>query len=125
MDLAVFSIGHSRSRWLAARAAATAVNVAHADTPGYRPRDISPFEAVMKSASVEMGRTQARHLAVPASVPSGHELVLRPGQAKKHSGNGVSLETEMASLGETRSQQSLAAGIVGAFHRLLLSSMRS
>lgn len=124
MDLAVFSIGHARSRWLSARVAATAGNVANADTPGYRPRDVAPFEAAIKAAAVELRQTQAGHFAAPATHRGGYELVPRPGDPDKHSGNGVSLETEMATLGEARSQQSLVTGVVGAFHRMLLSSTR-
>lgn len=123
MDLAVFSIGNARSRWLSARAAVIATNVANADTPGYRPRDVAPFEAVMRTVGSEIGRTRAGHVG-SSDGGRGYDLVPRTAAGGKHSGNGVSLEAEMATLGETRSQQSLVTGVVGAFHRMLLSSAR-
>jgi flagellar basal-body rod protein FlgB len=124
MDLAVFSIGHARSRWLATRAAVTATNVANADTPGYKPKDVAPFESALRTAATEMGRTRSSHIGSHEGSRGGFGVVLRATTEGKHSGNRVSLETEMATLGETRSQQALATGIIGAFHRMLLSSVR-
>jgi flagellar basal-body rod protein FlgB len=123
-NLTIFAVGHERSRWLAARAAATAMNVASADTPGYRARDVAPFDAVMKTASVDMARTQAAHIDAPAATRRTIEIAPRSGDTDKHSGNSVSLETEMAKIGEIRGQQSLVIGVLGAFHRMLISSVK-
>jgi flagellar basal-body rod protein FlgB len=122
--LALFEIGHERSRWLAARVAAIASNVANADTPGYRTRDVPSFEAALSGARIEMRRSEPMHLAPAMAASSSYGLIPREGAIAKHSGNTVSLETEMALLGEARGQQAAVTGIMGAFHRLLLASAR-
>ena len=123
-DLALFSIASDRNRWLATRSAALADNIANADTPGFKARDVPSFEAAMNSASAAMLRTNANHMAPTQFGARTYDLVQRPGEVPKHSGNTVSLETELASLGETRSQHSLVSGVIGAFHRMLLTSVR-
>jgi flagellar basal-body rod protein FlgB len=123
-NLTIYSLGHERNRWLAARVSAIATNVANADTPGYKARDVAPFEAVLSVARVEMGRTNPRHMLPDGGARRSYDFVARTSDALKHSGNAVSLETEMASLGESRSLQAAVTGILGAFHRLLLSSAK-
>lgn len=125
LDMAIFRIGHERSRWLAARVAAVASNVANADTPGYRARDIPSFEDALGGVRVEVARTSTRHLAPEREAGERYGIVLREQVGEKHSGNSVSLDAEMASLGEARAQQAAVAGVIGAFHRMLLASVRS
>ena len=101
-----------------------ASNIANASTPGFKARDVPTFEAALSSANVAMLRTNGNHLAPTQFGARTFDLVNRPGEVPKHSGNTVSLETELANLGETRSQHSLVSGILGAFHRMLLSSSK-
>jgi flagellar basal-body rod protein FlgB len=119
----LFTLGFERSRWLAARIATSAGNVANADTPGYRTREVASFEAAMNGIRVEIGRTHRSHIA-PEHAPSHRYGSLPRAGTEKHSGNNVSLEAEMASLGEARSQQSALTGVLGAFHRMLLAGSR-
>lgn len=123
-DLAVFSLGHERSRWLAARVAAVAANVANADTPGYRARDVPSFKSALEGARTEMARTRAGHQAPDSVAGDRYGVVLREQPIEKHSGNSVAIEAEMATLGEVRGQQAAVTGILGAFHRMLLASVR-
>jgi flagellar basal-body rod protein FlgB len=123
-DLALFSIASDRNRWLATRSAALADNIANADTRGFKARDVPTFEAALSSANAAMLRTNANHLAPTQFGARTFDLVNRPGEVPKHSGNTVSLETELANLGEVRSQHSLVSGVLGAFHRMLLSSSK-
>ena len=123
-DLALFSIASDRNRWLATRSAALADNIANADTPGFKARDVPSFEAALSAANVAMQRTDANHLAPTQFGARTFDLVNRPGEVPKHSGNTVSLEAELANVGEVRSQHSLVSGVIGAFHRMLLSSVR-
>jgi len=123
-DLAVFQIGHDRARWLAARVAVVASNVANADTPGYRAKEIAPFGSVLNEARIEMQRSQALHMAPEQSIENRFGVAPRERAVEKHSGNSVALEAEMAALGEAKGQQSAVTAVLGAFHRMLLSSSR-
>ena len=64
------------------------------------------------------------HIEPEVGSSRGYDFVMRQSTETKYSGNTVSLEVEMASLGDARSQQSLTTGVLGAFHRMLLSSSK-
>ncbi len=123
-DLTLFAIASQRNRWLATRSAAVADNIANADTPGFKARDVPSFEAVMTSEAMAVKRTSATHLTPTQFGARAYELVARPSDVPKHSGNTVSLESELTTLGEVRSQHSAVSGIVAAFHRMLMSSTK-
>lgn len=123
-DLTLFAIASQRNRWLATRSAAVADNIANADTPGFKARDVPSFEAVMTQNTVGVTRTSAMHLAPTQFGARPYELVARPSDVPKHSGNTVSLESELTTLGDVRSQHSAVSGVVSAFHRMLLASVK-
>lgn len=123
-DLALFAVGSQRAKWLAARGAALAGNIANADTPGYRARDVATFEQALASGAMRVAQTNAAHLHPNEPGDRQFDLVPRDGSEPKHSGNTVSLEEEMAALGQVRSQHALVSGVVGAFQRMLLQSSR-
>ena len=120
-DLAIFAIASQRTQWLAARGSALANNIANADTPGFKARDVAPFETALSAAGLQMSQTKNGHIAPAGSETKNFDTVQRSSFAAKHSGNTVSLDTELMGLGDVRSQHSTVTGVVGAFHRLLLS----
>ncbi|MDZ4843311.1 MAG: flagellar basal body protein [Hyphomicrobium aestuarii] len=123
-DIGIFTIGHERMRWLASRVAVVASNVANADTPGYRAKDIPSFEEAVGSVQMQMSVTSPQHLAPQSIGSERYGVLVREQPSEKHSGNSVSLDGEMAILGESRGQQAAVAGIMGSFNRMLLSSVR-
>jgi flagellar basal-body rod protein FlgB len=120
-DLSIFAIASQRTQWLAARGSALANNIANADTPGFKARDVVPFETVLSSAGLQMSQTGTGHMAPAGAETKTFDTVQRLSSQAKHSGNTVSLDTELMGLGDVRSQHSTVTGVVGAFHRLLLS----
>ena len=123
-DLAIFAIASQRNRWLATRSAAIADNIANADTPGFKAKDVPSFEAALTSSATAVARTDSRHLAPAQFGAKAYDLVQRASDSTKHSGNTVSLESELTNLGDVRSQHSAVTGIVSAFHRMLLASVK-
>lgn len=85
-----------------------ASNIANADTPFYRPRDVS-FETVLASkrsetfadpsAQLQMARTDAGHLS-PAAERSSKEAALfyRDGHGARNDGNSVDLDVETSEM---------------------------
>ena len=74
-----------------------AANIANADTPGYKARDID-FAAAMRSAGAEQGallRTHERHLAGGAADGGAEVLYRVPGQPSLD-GNTVESQREHA-----------------------------
>lgn len=109
MDLgktALFDMMKGRFAWLSQRQQVLARNIANADTPGYRPRDLESF------GFDEMVRSQAGHLNMEMTSPVHLGGQRRPGQAFSEkedrrpfetapSGNAVILEEQMAKISET------------------------
>jgi flagellar basal-body rod protein FlgB len=115
MDIAaigLFQAAGSRLDYLAERHRLVAQNVVNANTPGYRSRDLAPFEAVMGGLKpVVTARTDAMHLAGSRSAGQVAEQRRAETWEVNPDGNGVSLEQEMIKASETRETYNLVTGI--------------
>jgi flagellar basal-body rod protein FlgB len=95
-DIPILAMLRTRMEWHQQRQQVLAENVANADTPGYRPRDLAPpdFSRELMVSSVELERTNPNHIAgeddgsMFAADRNPHYEV-RPG------GNAVNHEDEM------------------------------
>lgn len=97
-----------RMQWLQARQAVLAGNVAHADTPGFRPRDLAP--ATAETGRLALTGTSPGHLG-PAGRRAADQSRAANAFETRPSGNGVSLEEEMLKLADTQVEYQLAAGL--------------
>jgi len=95
-DIPILSMLRTRMEWHQDRQQVLAENVANADTPNYRPRDLAPpnFEQELIAPSVALARTNPDHLAgdgedVSFASAGGLHYEVRPG------GNAVNHEDEM------------------------------
>ncbi|MFV0512268.1 MAG: FlgB family protein [Jhaorihella sp.] len=120
-DLNVISLAHSMAVHAGRRQAVIARNVANADTPGYRARDIAPFsDLVAEGAGSAMAARRPTHLNVqgatgwPGEAAAGADVV-------DPNGNSVSLEQEMLRAVDTRRQHDRALAI----YRSALSILRT
>lgn len=106
---ALFDIAAQRLAWTSERQAVLAQNVANADTPGFTPRDVTPFAQLLSHTAGSMARTDPGHLAessntiiVTAARPSDRAL----------DGNAVSIEQELTRIADTQTAQSLTSSLV-------------
>ncbi|MRX49250.1 FlgB family protein [Paracoccus sp. S-4012] len=99
-----------------ARQLEVARNVANADTPGYRARDVAAFEPG-EGPAIGLRATRMRHLAGddPAA---GFRRVDAGGEASPN-GNTVSLEGEMLRGAETKRQHDIALAVYQSGLRLM------
>ncbi|MDO5658259.1 MAG: FlgB family protein [Paracoccus sp. (in: a-proteobacteria)] len=105
----------------AQRAGIIAENVANADTPGFRSRDLRPFEdSYRNTGESAMRATRAGHFARPGWGGGNAQVVEERGQAAPN-GNSVSLEDQMFKTAEMRRQHELSLTI----YRSSLGLMRS
>ena len=100
-DIPIFSMLRTRLEWAQERQRVLAENVANADTPNYRGRDLVPpkfdqQELVSSGpvATVALLRTQAAHLGGPGLSGSGFRST-SAGYERRPTGNAVNLEEEM------------------------------
>lgn len=103
----------SRMSWLGQRQAVLARNIANADTPGYRPRDLRPFSVTATEApraSVSMTATAPGHLPGRRRHEGDFaERVDRDPYETAPAGNAVVLEEQMAKLNHTAVSHRLAS----------------
>lgn len=104
--VSLFGMMKQRLAWLGQRQEVLAQNIANADTPGYRPRDIKPLEfrgMVNRQLSpVTMETTHGNHLAGHTeNVKTFDDQVNRRPYETAPAGNAVILEEQMAKISET------------------------
>lgn len=100
-----------------------AQNVANADTPGFRSRDLAGFASTYRSqVSVEMRGTRPGHMT-GISWGSGTERVLDDGGEPAPNGNTVSLEEEMIRIAETRREFDISLAVTRSALTLIRTSL--
>src|SRR5690606_34251915 len=99
-------------------------NVANTNTPGFAARDIEPFASVFDQTRLAMTATHADHLGVGTAPPEPSEVEIGETWSVTASGNTVSMEQELMKAGEINRDHALNAGIVKAFHRMYLASLK-
>lgn len=90
--LQLMGLAQARARHAAALQAAVAQNVANADTPGYRAKEIVSFEDSFRAAGGTTGGTSGGAAAVANRMTF---RMIDAGGIASPNGNSVSLETEM------------------------------
>jgi flagellar basal-body rod protein FlgB len=120
----LFSIASQHNRWLSARQATIAGNIANANTAGYKALDVEPFEMAMEQARLAMAVTSSTHL-LPAGAEASAAVVRNevPWEIT-HSGNSVSLEQELIKAGDVNRAFRLNTSVIKAFHRMILASAK-
>lgn len=99
------------ARHSSARQAEIARNVANADTPGYRARDIVPFSQVVAGrAEMPVTVTRAGHLRAMGQEPLA-TTVLDQNSEPSPNGNTVSIEQEMLKASEVAQSHGLALAV--------------
>jgi flagellar basal-body rod protein FlgB len=96
-DIPILAMLRTRMQWHQARQRVLAENVANADTPNYRARDLAPpdFERSLQAASLDLARTEPGHIVGQGdgdtrfAAAGNLRYEVRPG------GNAVSHEDEM------------------------------
>lgn len=112
----LLKLSERRMAWLEARQRVLAGNIANADTPGFRSRDVRSFASVLAGAARGSGlaATDPRHLAARSD-----PLLARPDRAaldRTPNGNAVSLDQEALKVAETDSAHAFASAL---HHRYL------
>ena len=113
-DLPLVSMLKTRLHWHQARQKLLAENVANADTPGFRPKDLRApsFTASGSAAAAGLAveRTNGAHLTLAAARPGEDPAAAKPFEVTP-SGNAVSLEDEMLKVSQNQSDYQLAASL--------------
>ena len=113
--LKIFAMMQERMGWLAKRQEVVAENIANADTPAYRPKDLKEldFSRHLRPQTPEptLTLTSARHIA-----PTRQPETFRPETDRNTyeispTGNAVVLEEQMMKVAQTQADYRLAANL--------------
>jgi flagellar basal-body rod protein FlgB len=96
-DLPIFQLASAMARHAAARHETVAQNISNADTPGYKARDLTPFDTVL--AMTDDGAASGRDSHVMKSASASPN------------GNTVSIDEQMLMASETKMQHETALAI--------------
>jgi len=120
----IYQLASQNAHWLSDRQSIVATNVANASTPGYRARDVVPFENVLAKTQVTMAVTNPAHLTPAASETEASATPEEDGAEATISGNSVDLEQEMLKVGEINRSFTLNNNIKRVFHQMFLAALK-
>lgn len=119
----LFELAARQAEWLSVRQEVVAGNIANANTPKFKSKDVTPFDAVLdRTQAVPMARTNPAHFAsneLSTNVEIEEED-LNQEIGIQESGNTVSLAQELTKTGEIKRQHELSTGLVKSFHGMMM-----
>ena len=123
----LLDLASRKTSWLAAREAAIAGNIANANTPGYRAKDIASFTDVLAKTQLQLASTNPSDLSITGD--SSLDATAAADDLSEvdvtESGNTVGMEQEMVKANDINREYSLTTNVVKSFHAMLMSSLRS
>ena len=111
-DMPIFSMLRTRMQWHQDRQQLLAENVANADTPKFRPRDLAPprfNDSAPHLRAVSLARTDPGHLAGGSGADSKFQADRKSGYEIRPAGNAVNLEDEMTKVANNQMDYQAAA----------------
>jgi flagellar basal-body rod protein FlgB len=116
-DFPILSMLRTRMQWNQERQRVLAENVSNADTPHFRPRDLTPpsFERAMVAtvAPLQLARTDAAHQAGQLSDATRFNVDRRGDFEIRPAGNAVDLEDQMMKVAATQLDYQTATTLYG------------
>jgi flagellar basal-body rod protein FlgB len=113
-DIPILSALRTKMHWGQERQRVLAENIANADSPNFRPRDLAPIKpnqmAVAQTPRVALARTDGAHIA---GALSGDQFSSnqRGGYEIRPAGNAVQLEDEMMKVAATQMDYQAATSL--------------
>lgn len=119
----VMKLAQDLARYSGARQAQIAKNIANADTPEYRARDLSDFSQSYQQnkSGMEMRLTRIGHIE-RSNLAGGVRTVEIGGEASPN-GNDVSIEEQMSLSTDARSKHDLALTVYRSSLEILRTSL--
>ena len=121
----LFGLAARQAEFLTNRQTVIAENIANADKPGYRAKDVKSFSDTLEATRLEMAGSDRLHLAGGSGRAGAVEENTAATWDVTHSGNTVSIEQELMKTGEIAREYGLNTSITKAFHRMLLTTLRA
>ena len=119
----VMRLAQDLARHSGARQSQIARNIANADTPGYRARDITSFADTLRGPDPGLTTRTTRDAHMVAGPSRALWSTVDLGGEASPNGNNVSLEQEMVRATRARSSHNTALAVYGASLDILRTSL--
>ncbi len=116
----IMRLAQGMARHAAARQGVIAENIAHADTPGYRARDVEPFAATLDRG---LAATRPGHIQPASQARSFTPIPDSTAPAVSPNGNTVSLEREMMRAARNKQAHDMALAVYGSARAIWRASL--
>ena len=122
-SMSFFQMASQRMRWLGARQAVVSQNIANADTPDYKAKDVSSFSEMLSSnrgATSGLSVTNSRH--IQGSAPNSGDVRVQDDKTAWEAGldgNTVTLEQQTIKAADISENYRLAAELYRKGHDLV------
>ena len=120
----LFDLASRQAEWLTIRQSLVSGNIANANTPAFRSKDVTPFEYVLNNTNIPMAATNPMHFTDASQDSYVVETETKKGGAEQLSGNSVDLSNELMRQGMIKRDYDLNTSIVKSFHRMLLMTVQ-
>jgi flagellar basal-body rod protein FlgB len=112
LNLNILQLASGLAAHSAARQRVVSENIAHADTPGYRARDIADFsQTIDREPAFAARTTRPGHMAFGADQRGFETREVAALGAETPNGNSVSLEDQIMRAAEVRQSHEMAIGV--------------
>ena len=110
-NLSLFELASAMARHATQRHRVIAENVANADTPGYRARDVEDFRATVKEAFTARATRPGHAGQVDAGTAVRAPRIVELPLAPEPNGNSVNVEDQAVRAAEAQGQHALALAV--------------
>jgi flagellar basal-body rod protein FlgB len=126
-DIPVLAMLRTKMQWHQERQRLLAENVANADTPNFRPRDLAPpvvgRAQPAAATNVALARTSPNHLGALSGQGSAFASELKDSNEVRPAGNAVSLEDEMLKVAANQMDYQAATALYGRSLALIKTAL--
>jgi flagellar basal-body rod protein FlgB len=126
-NLKLFQMAMTKMDWASQRQKVLSQNVANADTPDYKEKDLKALDfkrMVKESTPVHVSRTDPRHLQ--GTIPEQQRFNARADRRtfeESPDGNKVVIEEQMQKVGDTRADYTTAVTLMEAQMRMFKTAL--
>ncbi len=119
-QIGILAMAEHKLAWIDARQRVLAQNIANADTPGYRARDLASFTDMLGAYGVDVARTNPLHLAGLSRRLSGDATTTAE---RAPDGNAVVIEDQMTKVADDESSQALTSNVWHAYMGMFMTAL--
>ncbi len=116
----LFALAEQRLEWIDQRQRVVAQNIANADTPHYQPRDLTPFDQLVRNQAIAPAVTHPSHMqgrvelaALTQDVPAERSLA----------GNGVTVEGQLTKVAQDETNAALVGNLWKSYMGLYMTAL--